>query len=45
MTYGHALRLAEALAPLDVFPADVYDAAPGIGYQRGAIRAARDLAA
>lgn len=38
-------RLAEALAPLYVFPADVFEAAPGIGYQRGAIRCARDLAA
>lgn len=37
--------LAAALAPVDVFAADVYEAAPGIGYQRKAVRCARDLAA
>lgn len=35
--------LAQALAPVDVYPADVYEAAPGIGYQRGAVRSCREF--
>lgn len=35
--------LAEALAPLDMFAADVYEAAPGIGYQRGTVRSCREF--
>ena len=37
--------LAQALEPLDLYVSDVYEAAPGIGYQRGAVRASRDLLA
>lgn len=32
---AYRTRLAEALAPLGVTVADVYEAAPGVGYQRG----------
>lgn len=35
--------LAQALAPLYLFAADVYEAAPGIGYQRGAVRSCREF--
>lgn len=35
--------LAEALAAVDVYPADVYEAAPGIGYQRGTVRSCREF--
>ena len=39
-------RLAAALDTLDVWPQDVYEAAPGIGYQRGVIATVnRSLAA
>lgn len=35
--------LALALEPLGMFAADVYEAAPGIGYQRGTVRSCREF--
>lgn len=37
--------LNTALRPLDVYPLDVYEAAPGIGYQRGVVSSVRRFAA